>query len=177
MTRKIALGIFLLAIIFFLMPWVNVSCSGSPLATVSGYDMVRGVYNVPGEYATDAPDSEPFAILALVAAGVGLIFSFFGGGTAVIMRILSGLAGIAFLVALKIKLGNDFTRDIGNQMGNSAGMLIQLNYQAGYWLTIVAFAAATVVSAINKKITVKVTDNVTTPTPGNPPPAEKPPPV
>jgi hypothetical protein len=177
MTRKIALGIFLLAIIFFIMPWVNVSCAGNSLASASGFDMVRGVYNVPGEYITDVPESETMAILALVAAVVGLIFSFFAGGIGVVMRILSGLAGIAFMVALKIKLGNDFTNDMVNQMGYGAGAMIQLNYLAGYWLTLISFAVATVVSAFNKKISVKITDGPELPKQSSTPPVDQPPPA
>jgi hypothetical protein len=176
MTRKIALGIFLLAIILFLMPWVSVSCMGTEIASASGYDMVRGSYNVNSEYVSSAPGSESYAIWALVAAGIGLIFSFFEGGIAVVVRVLSGLAGIVLMVALKIKLGNDFN-DMGNQLGNGTGGIIQLNYLAGYWLTLAAFALAAIISAINKEFSIRITNKPESPPASNaPPPADKPPP-
>jgi hypothetical protein len=60
-TRKIVLGIFLLAIIFFLMPWVSVSCMGEDIIQISGLDMVTGSYDVPSgeEFAGMRSESEP----------------------------------------------------------------------------------------------------------------------
>jgi len=106
-----------------------------------------------------------------------LIFSFFGGGVGVIMRILSGLAGIVFMIALKIKLGNDFANDMGNQLGNEAAGMIQLNYQAGYWLTLIAFASAAVISAVKKEFKIKITNTSDLPKQSSEPPGERPPPT
>ncbi|MFA5308390.1 MAG: hypothetical protein WC370_02755 [Dehalococcoidales bacterium] len=176
MTRKIALGIFLLAIIFFLMPWVNVSCMGTNVASASGLDMVRGVYNVPGEYTDTPPQSEPLAMWALIAAGVGLLVSLFTGELAFLLRILSGLAGIGLLIALKIKLGNDFN-NTDSLMGTGTAGMIQLNYLPGYWLTLISFALAAIVSAIKKDFKISITKTPESPPSGAPPPADKPPPT
>lgn len=139
MGRKIALGVFLLAIIFFLMPWVNISCAGTELFSASGFDMVRGSYNVPTEFADEASmENEPIAIGALAAAGVGLIISLFKGGFGRLLRILAGIAGIALMVALKFK--------IDDQIRGEGEGILQLNYMAGYWLTLSAFAVAAVIS-------------------------------
>jgi hypothetical protein len=175
MTRKIALGIFLLAIIFFLLPWVSVSCMGEDIIQVSGFDMVTGSYNVPseGEFASVNAESEPLAIWALVAAGVGVFVSLFTWKIGFFLRILSGLAGIGLLIALKIKLSNDF----GSQLTSEMAGFLQLKYLIGYWLTLVAFAAAVIVSAIRNENGVKKVKTQEAPSEGRQPPIDKPPPT
>lgn len=143
MIRKIVLGIFILAIILFLMPWINISCAGAPIISASGFDMITGAYNVPTDYIDSNPQSEIFAVLALIAAIVGLIACLIRHKIAFFTRVISGIAGIAFLIALKLKID----RDIFSQ---SEGIL-QVNYLLGYWLTIIAFVSAIVVSLLRKK--------------------------
>jgi hypothetical protein len=175
MARKIALGIFLLAIIFFMLPWVSVSCAGQDIVQVSGFDMVSGSYNIPAEdefVGVDA-ESEPLAIWALVAAGVGVFVSLITWKIGYFLRIFSGLAGIGLLIALKIKLNNDFSSELTGEM---AGFL-QLKYLVGYWLTLVAFAAAVIVSAIRSENGVKTVKTSEAPGEVNQPPADKPPPT
>jgi hypothetical protein len=146
MSRKIALGIFLLAIIFFLMPWVNISCAGNEIFSASGFDMVRGSYNVPTEVAGETPmENEPIAIAALAVAGVGFIIAFFRGGFGRFLRVLAGIAGVALMVWLKFRFDDQIH-------GQGQGIL-QLNYMVGYWLTLGAFAVAAVVSLFKSEST------------------------
>lgn len=143
MIRKIVLGIFILAIILFLMPWIDISCTGVPIMSASGIDMVTGSYDVPKDYTNNNPQSEIFAILALIAAIVGLIACLIRHKIAFFTRVISGIAGIVFLIALKLKIDKDI-------FSQSEGVL-QVNYLIGYWLTIIAFVAAIVVSLIRKR--------------------------
>lgn len=148
MIRKIIAGVFLLAIIFFLMPWVSVSCMGTSIVSVSGLDIVRGSYNVPSEYAgqTDT-ENEPLALYALIVAGAGLVLSLIPWSAAAILRALAGIAGVALLIALKFKLDGDAA---GEDLGSMNGVLT-LKYEIGYWLTVIAFAAAAILSFIRRK--------------------------
>jgi hypothetical protein len=175
MTRKIALGIFLLAIIFFLLPWVSVSCMGEDIIQVSGFDMVSGSYSFPAEDELTGvnAESEPLAIWALVAAGVGVFVSLFTWKIGFFLRILSGLAGIGLLIALKIKLNNDFNSQLTGEM---AGFL-QFKYLVGYWLTLIAFAVAMIVSSFRHENGVKTVKTSEAPGEGSQPPVEKPPPT
>jgi hypothetical protein len=169
MGRIIVFGIFLLAIIFFLMPWISVSCAVTEIFSASGLDMVRGSYNIPSEFSGGtSTENEPIAIYALVAAGVGLIVSIFRGGIWRFLRVLAGVAGIAFMVWLKFKLDD-------NMRGAEASML-QLNYLLGYWLTLGAFALATVVSLFIKDSPPKYITPTPRPTQVAPPPGGVPPP-
>jgi hypothetical protein len=168
MVRIITLGIFLLAIIFFLLPWMSVSCAGEDLVRVSGMDMVTGSYDVPGneDFTGTSGETEPLAIWALGVAAVGLIFSLFTSDFSRVLRTLSGLAGIGLLIGLKMKIGND----IGAELPAEASGLVQINYLIGYWLTLAAFAAAAFISAVKPKFGLKIVK-----VPEVPPPAEKPP--
>jgi hypothetical protein len=168
MVRIITLGIFLLAIIFFLLPWMSVSCAGEDLVRVSGLDMVTGSYDVPGneDFAGTSGETEPLTIWALGVAAVGLIFSLFTSNFSRVLRALSGLAGIGLLIGLQLKISNDF----GAGLPAEASGLVQVNYLYGYWLTIVAFALAAIMSAVKPKFGLKIVK-----VPEVPPPAEKPP--
>ena len=171
MVRTITLGIFLLAVIFFLLPWVSISCAGEDLVQISGMDMVTGSYELPvDEGMPTAGETEPLAIWALGAAAIGLIFTLFSSQFARVIPVLAGLAGIGLLVWLKIKIGND----ISGELPAEAAGLIQVNYLYGYWLTLAAFAAATIMSAVKSNFGFKIV-KVTEP-PVSQPPAEKPPP-
>jgi hypothetical protein len=134
------LGIFLLAILFFLLPWMSVSCAGEDIIQVSGLDMVTGSYNVPDESISSGSESELFAILALISAIIGLVACLIRHKVAFFTRVISGIAGIAFLVLLKLKIDN-------NIFDEGQGIL-QVNYLIGYWLTLLAFVTAIIVSIL-----------------------------
>jgi len=169
MVRTITLGIFLLAIVFFLLPWVSVSCAGEDLVRVSGMDMVTGSYDVPGneEFAATNGETEPLAIWVLGVAAVGLIFSLFTSDFSRVLRVLSGLAGIGLLIWLKIKIGNDVSAGLPAE----ASGLVQVNYLYGYWLTLAAFAGGAIMSAVKSKFGLKIVKVPEAIPPPNKPPA------
>lgn len=140
MGRFIVLCLFLAAIIFFLLPWVSVSCQGTEIMSASGFDMVRGSYSIPDSIPSDTTtsESEPIAIYALAAAGVGLIVSIFRGGIWRLLRVLAGLAGVGFMVWLKFHLDD--------QLLGETQLILQYNYEIGFWLTLGAMALAAVLS-------------------------------
>jgi len=169
MGRFIVLVIFLLAIVFFLLPWISVSCSDVEILNASGFDMVRGSYNVPLDGSDEVPtENEPIAIYALIAAGVGVIVCIFRGGIWRFLRVLAGLAGVGFMVWLKFHLDE--------QMQGGAEYLLQVNYLVGYWLTLGTLALAAVVSIFVKDGPKKYITPASTPTQVIPPPGGVPPP-
>jgi hypothetical protein len=157
MGRIIVLGLFVLAIIFFILPWASVSCSGNELFSASGFDLVRGSYNVQGNLPLGVTlENEPIAIGVLIAAGVGVIFSIFRGNIWRYLRVLAGLTGIGLMVWLKFK--------IEDQIYNQGQGLLQINYLIGTWLTVGALALASIVGLILKDGAAKKTKPTTTPT-------------
>ena len=159
MARLIVLCLFLAAIIFFLLPWISISCQGTEIFSASGFDMVRGSYNVPSDIPSDSTstENEPIAIYALAAAGVGLIVSIFRGGIWRFLRVLAGLAGVGFMIWLKFHLDE--------QLQGGTQIILQFNYEIGYWLTIGAMALAAVLSIFIKDGAPKQMTPVQTSTP------------
>jgi hypothetical protein len=170
MFRFIVLAIFVLAIVFFLIPWISISCENVEIFNASGMDMVRGSYNVPGDSDGISTENEPIAMYALIAAGVGVLVCIFRGEIWRILRVLAGLAGVGFLVWLKFHLDE--------QMQGSEESMLQLNYLIGYWLTLGALALAAVVSIFVKDGAPKYIAPTQTSTPPQyiPPPGGVPPP-
>ena len=143
MWRMIVLGLFLLAIIFFLLPWASVSCSGNEILSASGFDLVRGSYNVTGNLPVGVSlENETIAIYILVAAGLGVVVSIFRGNIWRFLRVLAGLAGIGFMIWLAI--------DANDKIQSQGQGLLQLNYLIGSWLTIGAFILAVILSVFLK---------------------------
>ncbi len=146
MGRKIAPVVFILAILFFLLPWIKISVGGIDVLSASGFDMVRGVYNIPGSESLGIDfvaegESEPLAVRALIAAGVGLVACLFTGTFGVLVRIAAGIAGIAFMIVLKSNIDTDI-----NTMG-----MVPVDYQIGFWLTIVAFGIGIIAGAYKEE--------------------------
>jgi hypothetical protein len=152
-NRKIVLGIFVLVVIVFLLPWINVSCMGTSVVTANGFDMVTGKSNdVPGGLLTrvdNKMDPQPLAILILVSAIVGIIITLLKWKRAPTAQTITAILGIVFLIALKLKLDNQVTQE-----GQGA---IKIDYLIGYWLAIVLFAAVAVMSFLKQGISIKIT--------------------
>jgi hypothetical protein len=151
MKRKIILGLFVLAIILFLLPWVSLSCAGTTMTSASGLDMITGKHyetsSAFGSPSDNEMDSQPLAIAALAVAVIGIILSLVNWKRAFILRVGLGIAGVVLLIALKLKLDKEVTQE-------GQGML-QINYLFGYWMTMICFAAASVVNFFKDNVMIK----------------------
>jgi hypothetical protein len=78
--KKVSSGLFGLAVIFFILPFITVSCGGQLVLTLNGVQLVTGT-SAPTGFPND-PDSridpEPLVQLTLLCALVGLVLSAFG---------------------------------------------------------------------------------------------------
>jgi hypothetical protein len=139
-------------ILLFFMPFVNLSCSGQTIMSLTGFQLITGAeYSGQNMFGQDMSgsmgntnttekreiDSQPLALFALFAAIVGLIVGFIRKKfIALLNMIISGL-GAVFLILLKFNLDSDV--DLSGQG------VIRLEYQAGYWLAILVFICAAIV--------------------------------
>ncbi|MDD5339048.1 MAG: hypothetical protein PHG35_06545 [Dehalococcoidales bacterium] len=167
MGRFIVLALFLAAIIFFLLPWATVSCAGTEVISTSGFDLVRGSYDVPIGTSGVTAENEPIAIGVLTAAAVGLVISIFRGGIWRLLRALAGLAGVGLMIWLYFKMSDE--------IASQGQGLLDLNLQIGAWLTIAALALAAIVSLIVKDSWGQRL-NAASPARTGPPPSGTPPP-
>lgn len=150
-VKKLSPALFGLIIICFFLPFVNLSCSGQTIMSLSGFQLMTGADMKPNnnmfggmEFSDqnvskeEKIDPQPMAILAFIAAIAGLALSFLKKkSTAITAAIFSGL-GFVFLILLKISMDSD--ADISGQY------IITLEYKFGYWLSLALFIAGAVIS-------------------------------
>lgn len=133
--------IFSLVILSFFLPFVNVSCSGQKVATLTGIQLVSGTaVQQPGGF-TKAENQEvhpePMAIVAFVSGVFGLVIAFVRGKPSHVGSAAAGFAGAIALLSLKSKLDNEAMKQ--------AGGMLMVRYEVGFWLTLVFFVTAMVV--------------------------------
>lgn len=148
----------LVALLLFLLPWVTVSCGQAPIASMSGYELATGTVTVNNPMTGQAehpPGSQgpdiPVLVAALLIAGA-LVGGF------LLSRGLAALVGMAGSAVAAVLIGYTVFVRIPNEThaapppggGGGTGMfneqqiaeLIRVEVTSGFWLTIVALAAA-----------------------------------
>jgi len=152
--KKLSPGFYVIIILLFLLPFVNLSCSGQTIMSLTGFQLITGTeysenemfgQNMMGQMNNERVcekkevNAEPMALFAFLAAVVGLVFSFIRKkGTALVCVIVSVL-GTLFLILLKVSIDGDA------QLQMSGQSIIKLEYQPAYWLSIVFFILSAVV--------------------------------
>ncbi|MDQ8756941.1 hypothetical protein RCO27_11955 [Sphingosinicella sp. LHD-64] len=155
---NLARGAKVLALLFFFLPWVTVSCAGQELASMSGYELATGSVSVtnpmtgqretpPGAGERDLPVIAAAALIALALVASFLLARGFGALVAA-----GGAAAAAALVAYTVfhripgKLHQGPTpagdaADAGINQQQIAEM-IRIEQAIGFWLVLAALIAA-----------------------------------
>lgn len=127
------------------MPFVNLSCSGQTIMSLTGFQLITGAdikdQNMFGDIngtqtKQEKVESQPLALFALLAAIAGLGLSFIRKKSLAIVNVVVSALGAVFLLLLKFNLDGD--AELGGQN------VITLDYQAGYWLAFLLFLAGAV---------------------------------
>lgn len=143
--KKLSPALFVLIIICFFMPFVNLSCSGQTIMSLTGFQLITGAdikdQNMFGDIngtqtKQEKVESQPLALFALLAAIAGLGLSFIRKKSLAIVNVVISALGAVFLLLLKFNLDGD--AELGGQN------VITLDYQAGYWLAFLLFLAGAV---------------------------------
>ena len=152
-VKKFSPAIYVVIVILFFMPFVNLSCGGQTIMSISGFQLITGTevdakgmfggeMNSSDEMGTDEKkeiESQPLALFAFVAAIIGLIISFFKMRITALSNIVVSVAGVVFLLLLKVSLDGDADLNVSGQN------VITLDYQFAYWCSIILFIAGAVV--------------------------------
>jgi hypothetical protein len=104
--------------------------------------MFGGEINSSDELNTDQKkeiESQPLALFAFLAALIGLIVSFFKKRIPALINIVISIAGVVFLLLLKVSLDGDADLNVSGQN------VITLDYQFAYWFSIILSIAGAVV--------------------------------
>jgi hypothetical protein len=162
--RLISPALFAAAAMCFLLPFASVSCQGPAAtkeglgpgsATQTGFQMATGTGPTlevhPGVLETLGEDRrifdrdpEPLAAVAFASGLLGIAVSI---GTGRLWRVASAalaVAAVAVLVMLRAELQSDLTA-FGRLLGfepDEVDEAFALQYRAGYWLALTAFASA-----------------------------------
>jgi hypothetical protein len=143
-TRSL-LGIVL---VMFLLPFSTVTCSGAKLITMNGVQLVTGttIENkdpFTGRIKTEKIKPEPLAAVAGIVAIIALGLAFVGGKVGKVITAVASAAGAVALLMLKAKVDQDAIRQ-----GQG---LMNVQWEFGFWLALLALIAAAVVSFIPDK--------------------------
>jgi hypothetical protein len=137
-TRKLSPAALVLALLCFFLPFVTFSCQGQKVASFSGIQLATGTTirqpQVFGQPKSEKVNAEPLAVLALLAVVAGVGLSFLKGKKGAVGSTALAVLGVIFLAALKSKLDGDALRQ--------GGGAIQVDYGAGYYLSLVFLLAA-----------------------------------
>ena len=154
MVKRLSPAIFGIALICFFLPWVNVSCQGQKVITLSGIQLVTGTtieepkmfrelkgfshpyIKEPGRSSEEYNKikGEVLAILTFLATIGGLSLSFLKRKKGTLGPAIAGGIGTILLLLLSAKLNNDIF-----QQGQG---LLQLDYRIGFYLTLILFLLA-----------------------------------
>jgi len=141
--RRMSPAIFALALICFFLPFVEMSCQGQKILTLTGIQLATGTTIAQpaafGQAQTRRVSGEPSAVVALLSAIVGLGLSFLKNGKAPIGPAIAGGLGLVTLLLLKSKMDGDILRE--------GGGMIQVEYAVGFWTTFILYASALALNA------------------------------
>lgn len=139
-----------IALLAFLLPWMTVSCSNTKVAEANGWELVLGRIRPVLQAASDAPahaDKLNIYFAAAVALiVVGLILSLMAKRLAAAV-VATSLGALALIWAGAQQYTPQRLADAARK-GGEAGMdeiatsVIRVDWQIGYWVALIALAAA-----------------------------------
>ncbi|MDY0081793.1 MAG: hypothetical protein RBR74_01290 [Ignavibacteriaceae bacterium] len=146
--KKFSPGFYGVIILCFFLPFVNLTCSGQKIMSLSGFQLITGTEinasgmlgdfsekNVPSD--KKEVDPQPLALFALISAIAGLGLSFVRKKMTALITVVISVIGFIFLILLKINLDGDVEL--------SAQNVLSLDYQLGYWIAVLLFIGSAIV--------------------------------
>ena len=125
--KKFSPALFGFALFCFLLPFVTMSCPAGSV-TLTGVQLVTGT-----EIQGQETGFSLMAVLAFAAAAIALGVSFVKTRQGSFAAGLMGAMAIVFLLLLQLRIRNDVIQQTGS--------LAALQFNAGYWLSLLGVAA------------------------------------
>lgn len=149
------------ALLAFVLPWLVVSCNGTPLAEATGLDLVTGGVKAMNQEVSENRDPQWWAIAALALIVVGLALSFALkrlrraaaglGGAAAAALVLSAVGMMLMIGSFRSEMNekmNESNAPAANAIFDASEMqkamaeAIRIETKFGYWLELLALAGA-----------------------------------
>lgn len=148
-----------IALAAFLLPWMTVSCSGTKMVTATGFGLTFGQFTseIPNNntMGNGGPGSNIWLILAIVAIAIGLFLAFRESTreNARNLIVTSGAAVLLIFVGTMRYTKSAMLAQAASQnpsanhsMDQAVMAAIQIDWQFGYWLALLALIAAGVMA-------------------------------
>lgn len=143
MPKKISPALFGIALICFLLPFVNLTCQGSKVASLTGLQLVAGgkmeVPTMGGGKQYQKFKGEPMALIAFLCGLAGVGLSFLKGKKNNGITAVAGVMGIIFLFILKSSMEDEVLKN--------AGGMVQTDYAIGFYFVLLFYISAVSVNA------------------------------
>ena len=144
MSPKLSTASYLGIIIAFLLPFMDFSCQGHKIASLSGYQVAFGTTlnmksPMDGSTKEQRIDATPIVavafLLTLVAAAIALRFGIAGA-------VCAGISVVMLLLAQS---------DINKKALEQAQGMIAVNFDLGYYLTLLLLIAGAAIGVISSR--------------------------
>lgn len=118
---------YAIGIACFILPFIQISCSGEKVMSFTGVQLVTGseMANPMSDEKEKIPPA-PTAIIALVALVAGVVFAIKLSRGASILSAIAGGVAVVSMVLLKTNMDAEVMKEAG-------GMAISADYQLGFW--------------------------------------------
>ena len=170
---KINLGLGVVVLICFFLPWVSIDCGNVAFLKLSGYQLATGKISldesvlaqlkqqVGDVQETDAAEQQArpqFYLLAVAACAAGMII--YGVKMLSGVNRLNALAAAAFSVLGILVMLAASAFDYGLDIPPDAAMLIQTSHQFGFYMTVICFIGAGALSLLSLRAVAGQSDSL-----------------
>lgn len=138
-------AVYVLALLCFLLPFVEVSCQQRPIASLNGYQFAFGgvvtqTNPISGVAESRSIPAETTATVALALACLGLLTALIKKPESNAIGVAAGVGGGIALLMLKAKIESQ----IAQQQGQG---IVEIAFKGGYWLTLALLFCGTALQA------------------------------
>jgi len=130
---------FVLILIFCLLPFVSVRCSGEKIVEATGVELLTGNYSFSDKSMDKEKKTNPFMILVVLSIFAGIVFSiaFKNKGKKYKTSVISSAAVISIsLILMQLYISYDVKSQSkqNDELAAAVSSMITVNYEIGYWL-------------------------------------------
>ncbi len=142
-AKQFSPGVFGITLLCFFLPFINITCSGEKIASVTARELVTGSTLEPlggsekgmkGMEMKGKIESEPLAAVLLALVVAGLVFSFLRKNVFTILAAVSAGAALVTQLMLRSKLLQDIDKE--------GEKLLQIEMAAGFWAILLLLLVA-----------------------------------
>ncbi len=134
--KKYSSILFLLILFCFFLPFVNISCSGQNVSTLSGIQLIFGDHT-QADQSGESHSPDFFIVLAFACTAAGIIF-------ALLKKVKSIIVSLIFSIIIFVSLLIFQFRSSFHSSSKEPGSSPEVHFEYGYWLALILSALTAV---------------------------------